>query len=548
MHFPSRHWLLSLLFVAFTAAPVAAQDAQPQMARGVVFNDMNGDGVQGPSDKGIPNVRVSNQREVVLTDEEGRYELPVTDDTIIFVVKPVGRYPLMKNGLPQFYYIHKPAGSPPSKYPGVAPTGPLPESVDFPLHQRWQTAESTLNVLVFGDTQSRDVKEVDYLAHKVVEEIAGQKTAHVYRTADEREFSYETPRAKFGVTLGDVAFDNLSVYEPQNETLSTLRMPWYNVRGNHDTNYDAKEDRYTDETFERVFGPTYYSFDYHNVHFVVLDDIEWTYDENGKGKYRGGFGEQQLEWLKNDLAFVPKDRMVVLMMHIPIYATHDREDLYRLIEDRPNCVSFSAHTHTHEHHFLTEDDGWRGEKPHHHIVHGTACGSWWGGRPDEYGIPNAMMSDGTPQGYSHLKFIGDEASLRYRVAGRPESFQMAIHAPELVAPGEQADILANVFNSSERSTVEMRIDHAREWTPMEKVAVEDPAFVAAVELDKSLPEKPWRNLPNPHVCTHMWKGSLPTDLAPGTHVIYIRATGEHDPTGRLQEPYHYGRRLIRVSE
>ena len=78
----------------------------------------------------------------------------------------------MKNRLPRFYYIHKPHGSPEGlKYAGIAPTGPLPASIDFPLTE--QPEPDTFKALVFGDTQPYNMQEIEWLAHDVVEEIIG---------------------------------------------------------------------------------------------------------------------------------------------------------------------------------------------------------------------------------------------------------------------------------------------------------------------------------------------------------------------------------------
>jgi len=56
----------------------------------VVFHDRNRNGVRDAGEPGVPNVLVSNQREVVKTDAQGRYRLPVDDDTVLFVIKPRG--------------------------------------------------------------------------------------------------------------------------------------------------------------------------------------------------------------------------------------------------------------------------------------------------------------------------------------------------------------------------------------------------------------------------------------------------------------------------
>ena len=104
-------------------------------ASGVVFHDRNRNGERDAFDFGVRGVAVSNGLDVVLTDWRGRYRLAVGDDTIVFVIKPGGwATPLDENGIPRFYYNHKPQGSPTDlAYPGVSPTGPLPDLILFIL-------------------------------------------------------------------------------------------------------------------------------------------------------------------------------------------------------------------------------------------------------------------------------------------------------------------------------------------------------------------------------------------------------------------------------
>lgn len=484
----------------------AAQEETPPTATGVVFHDANGNGVKDEDEKPLSGIRVSNGREIVETDNRGRYELPLDDDTILFVIKPRGwRTPISEHQLPRFYYVHKPKGSPNFKYDGVDPTGPLPDSVDFPLYP--QDEPDTFKALMFGDPQPRNQKEIDYMAHDLIEELIGTD-------------------ASFGVTLGDIVFDDLSLFESQAKTIALLGIPWYNVIGNHDINYDAKHDHHSDETFERVFGPSYYSFDYGPVHFLVLDDIEWLVNEDGKGRYRGGLGEEQMAFIRNDLEMIPEDQLVVLMMHIPLVEVNDRQELYRLIEKRPFCMSISAHKHVHQHRYITKEDGWRGPEPHHHVINVTVSGSWWEGAPDERGIPHTIMADGAPNGYSIMSFDGHEYSLEFRAAGRPKSYQMQIHAPEAVATEEleETTVYANVFNGSKKTRVEMRLGETGEWTPMKKTNEPDPTFVEVADREKELGETPWRNLPSPKNSSHLWKANLPAGAKPGTYWIHFRAT------------------------
>ena len=53
-------------------------------ATGRVFIDSNKNGVLDTAEQGIEGVRVSNGINVVTTDEEGRYILPVDEQSIIF--------------------------------------------------------------------------------------------------------------------------------------------------------------------------------------------------------------------------------------------------------------------------------------------------------------------------------------------------------------------------------------------------------------------------------------------------------------------------------
>ena len=299
---------------------------------------------------------------------------------------------------------------------------------------------------MFGDPQPRNQEEVDYISHDVVEDLIGTD-------------------ASFGVTLGDIVFDDLDMFGPQAHVISTLGIPWYNVVGNHDLNFDSKDDLHSDETFERHFGPNYYSFDYGPVHFLVLDDVRWYVDgEHPNGTYRGGLGEEQMAFVRRDLQLIPENQLVVLMMHIPLIDVADRHELYRLIEKRPFCMSISAHTHTHEHRYITKEDGWRGPQPHHHIVNVTVSGNWWQGAPDERGIPHATMRDGAPNGYSVLSFDGHEYKMEFQAAGRPADYQMEITLPEVVSPQQLSStfVYANVFNADRNAKVEYRINKS-DW-------------------------------------------------------------------------------------
>lgn len=487
------------------AQSVMAAETGPA-AQGYVFEDLDHDRIRDPGERGISGVRVSDQNQIVVTDSKGFWSMPAEEDedTAYFVIKPRGwRTPVLDNQLPVFYYLHKPKGSPASKYAGVPPTGPLPKSIDFPLYPSKEPTK--FEALFFGDTQPRNVREVEYIRYDVVEPIVGKT------------------QARFGVTLGDIVFDDLSVFEPMVNTIALLGIPWYNVIGNHDMNYDAPNDELSDETFERWFGPNYYSFDHGPVHFVVLDNVEWRLNtETKRGAYSGKFGEKQLKWLALDLSLVPKNHLVVFTMHIPLTGTSDRAEFFKLIEDRSYTLSVAAHTHYQEHIFFKDKDGFKGKHEHHHVVNVTACGSWWEGAPDEFGIPHTTMRCGAPNGYAVFRFDGNQYSIDFRAARRRESYQMEIHAPDSIEASiaKGTAIYVNVFGGSERSKVEIRYGDGP-WIPMEKVAEPDPAYVKMFERDKEL-KAPYIPLPAPIASPHLWKSAINVSPEKGMLPIHVR--------------------------
>lgn len=470
-------------------------------ARGFVFEDANGNGVRDRGERGLGAVLVSNGVDFVRTDSQGAWKLASTDDTIFFVIKPRGwMTPVDREQLPKFYYVHKPNGSPKLKYGGVAPTGPLPASIDFPLRRNREP--DRFKALFFGDTQSRDLRELKYLTDTLITRI-------------------DKEDAKFGVTLGDILFDDLSIFQQHNEAIALIGIPWYNVLGNHDIDYDAPHDEQSDETFERFYGPPYYSFDYGKVHFVVLDDVWWMPADR---RYKASVGPKQMAWLKKDLEFVPPDRLVVIMMHIPLNEVEEKRTILSLLSERPYSLSVAAHTHFQEHRFFGKADGFTRPEPHHHVVNVTTCGSWWSGKPDEYGVPHSTMRDGAPRGHSVFTFDGTSYTIAYRATGRAPDYQMNIFAPEAVKADDLkgTEILANVFAGSERSITEFRLGAEGKWLPMRRVPVKDPAYVKMVSEAAQL-QRPYRPLAGAIDSPHIWRGLLPATNLRGVQPIHIRS-------------------------
>jgi hypothetical protein len=518
--------LLLLLFFGISA--VNSQN----IATGFIYRDINYNSRKERGEPGIEKVAVSNGREVVLSDKDGKYEIPVGDDNIIFVVKPSGySIPVNAHNQPQFYYIHKTHGSPELNYSGVSATGKLPKSIDFGLFP--DTLAENFTMLVFGDPQPYTGKEMEYFYKGIVSELKG------------------IDNVEFGLSLGDLVGDDLELFQPYRDAVKAVGVPWYNLMGNHDMNFDAKADSLSDETFERHFGPANYSFNHGKVHFIVLDDILYPDPRDGDG-YWGGFREDQLAFVKNDLQYVPKDHLIVLAFHIPLkegesgdsFRDSDREKLFGLLKEYPHTLSLSAHTHIQNQYFFGPEDGWQQERRHHEYNVGTTSGDWYGGHFNEAGVPVSTMRDGTPKGYAFLSFEGNQYSVRYKVAGESDDYQLNMYAPKVLPQNEwlSAPLVVNFFMGSEQDSVFYRIDE-REWQPMVFVQTYDPSYIYMMQewdfVDELLPGK---RPSNPSESTHLWMGRFNNHLEEGNHTIEVKATDMFGQEYRATKGYRIVKR------
>src|SRR5262249_49642130 len=156
----------------------------------------------------------------------------------IFVIKPSG-YAVPADAatrLPRFSYIYQPEGTPQNLdflYPGLKPSGPLPKSVDFALTKA--NEPSRFDAVLFADPQPESQAEIDFIREDVAEGLIGIEPA-------------------FGITAGDIMFDDLSLYGRYNRIIGQTGLSWWNIPGNHDLNFEAPSARFSRETYKRVFG------------------------------------------------------------------------------------------------------------------------------------------------------------------------------------------------------------------------------------------------------------------------------------------------------
>ncbi len=390
-----------------------------QTARGTVFEDLNRNGRRDAGEPGVPGALVSNGRDVAAVDAAGRYELPARDDMAVFVIQPSGfQVPHDADWTPQFSYQHKPAGSPKRlRFGGLAPTGPLPEAINFPLVRAGDANDFRCAVL--GDTQTYSNQGVSYFRDSVVDDLLDLPPS-------------EQVDCLFAV--GDVMGDDLGLIPRMAEVMSPVRAPQWWVHGNHDFDFDADVDADSSDSWRRLYGPNYYAFEIGDVLFIALDNVvypcvgkdaetpgrEFCLTDERK-RYNGRITDDQLTFVENLLALTDESKLVVVGHHIPFvsfvdhmasaHQTDNVASLYALLEGR-KALSLSGHTHTTEN--LSPGDSFAGwaemvgveALPFRHIIAGAGSGAWYNGDFDTFGVPMALQRLGAPRGWLDLHFDG----------------------------------------------------------------------------------------------------------------------------------------------
>ena len=150
---------------------------------------------------------------------------------------------------------------------------------------------------------------------------------------------------------------------------------------------------------------------------------------------------EQLAWLRADLSFVPKQKMVILCYHIPLRSGTARNmaAVKALLSEYAEAHLMAAHTHYNENFINTDADG--GLYEH---IHGAPCGVFW---------HSALNGDGTPNGYAVYDVEGAAITdWRYKSSLHDESFQIRLHRggdthSGFTYPYTPKTVIANVWNA-----------------------------------------------------------------------------------------------------
>ncbi|MCB0689025.1 MAG: calcineurin-like phosphoesterase C-terminal domain-containing protein, partial [Saprospiraceae bacterium] len=502
------------------------------IARGKVYLDANGNGTYDDGESGLAGIKVSNGRDVIKTDHLGKYTIKLPPESTLFITKPSG-YSVPANDvqLPQFYYHYYPEGTPDIakwKWPVIDPTGPLPDEINFALIST--DTFRHFKAMGFADPQTTNNEELDMMRKDIIDIL------------------FENPyEASFGLVAGDVVNDNLALYKRHNLLMSKIGIPIWNVPGNHDINGESPNYTYATQSYKSVFGPDYYSFDYGMAHFLALNNVGFQGKGNG---YIGHIDEKQLAWIKNDLADVPDDHLIVIITHIPLitYAsdhsfsdginTTNFKDLLEILKRFNHLYTISGHDTSNSWKVQVDHKhGWYGRPFIAHTLAEVRGAGWKVGPRDDRGVNNATMEDGNPNGFYLLHFQKNEVKPQFISADGDPNDRLRVLLDPPLKDADDDDILnkyplgldrgklredtyviVNFFDGGERDVVKLSIDDGA-LMPMIYQERVDPYME---RLYKEHKLDAYKNLEK---SGHIWEFKLP-NLAPGLHSIKVSATDE----------------------
>lgn len=339
----------------------------------------------------IANVAVTDGFTIVTTDSKGYYSMKVSSDCWFVYISLPSEYevPINEYGQPGFYQrYHKSV-----------------RQYDFTLTPLAEGKEKEFALFVLGDPQVSSQESLDRFNKESVTSIK----RHCDELASKGISSY-------GICLGDIIANSgkrncewLRDDMRDGFSIDHTGIPVFQVMGNHDYTYCntsnpllLDDDTSTinlkaQRNHEEIFGPVDYSFNRGDVHIIGMKDMIYT--SATTGTFTTGFTEEQYRWLKQDLALVPKDKAVVLCVHVPLFAQSDRyiREVQALLNQFNDVHIISGHLHiiqNYEH----EKNGLSTTKIFEHNAI-ALCGAWWSAN---------IGGDGTPNGFE--VFIGGNDS------------------------------------------------------------------------------------------------------------------------------------------
>lgn len=369
----------------------------------------------------VKDVVVSDGVLVTTTDDSGRYYLASKRKYgYVFISVPSGYKVAVNRTIPQFF----------RNFTSTSYT-------DYEVNSFILTPENNTrhNMTVFTDT---------HLAA---------------RTNDLRQFesSFKTDLRKqaeeckaagvpmYCLTLGDLAWDEYwynNSYSLENyaQTMADLDIPIYNIVGNHDNDPYVADDFGAEAAFRKWIGPTYYSFNIGDIHYILMDNTLFSNKGGAPGiignvqDYKEGFTADQLKWLKSDLSHVPAGTTVFFGTHIAYTGRPSQQTdgsfkygFSMPADYRTQLSSLFAQYKVHYvsgHNHISYTNRLSDRLMEHNIV--GVCGTWWWtGYYSNYKCN--LCRDGAPMGSKVFEIDGSDVKWQLRSMDHGPSYQFRVY-------------------------------------------------------------------------------------------------------------------------
>lgn len=446
--------------------------------------------------EGVPGVVVSDGVEVTVTDNEGIYYLPsAKQNKFVFISLP-GNYEIAaSDNIPQFF--KRLAG------------GTSVEQNDFALVRADNNDHVVLAMTDWHLANRND--DLSQFSNGFLPDVNATITA--YAAAGKKVY---------GVAMGDMTWDaywyeNNFRLENYLVEMKKINCHMFNMMGNHDNDPYVQGDIPPETPFRELIGPTYYSFNLGQIHYVILDDIQYINTGGAQGvigdrSYSDIVVSAQTAWLAKDLAAITdKSTPVVIFIHSPLYGNptlnasgeqvntvvlNNGSAIRSLVQDFGNVHFVSGHTHIN----YTVDAGAV-------IEHNTAAVSatwWWTGKTGY--ANNHICRDGSPGGYGVWEMSGKGVKWHYKSMGKPANYQfrsydlnrvaitaaafapnstdaaLAEYAGEYAAQNPVNDVLINIWGYDPEWTVE--VTESGTSLAVERVTAKDPLHIISYEAKR----------------------------------------------------------------
>ena len=415
-----------------------------------------------------------------LTDEEGKpmEGVVVSDGFTCVKTDSIGRYKLLTNKDSRFVYYTIPDYCEVLTHSETDRTALFYQPIvskrktyNFTLHRLPHGKEKNYRLIVFGDPQVTNAfnpyftgPNDDPVKKTDLERFTEETMTDVKETIGNLPAGTPVYALSMGDNVQYYGGYNASLEEGIRKAMGSSKARVFSVIGNHDQDNNPLYKR----KWEDSFGPSDYSFDRGDVHYVCFNNVHFF---RGMSYYQPGeLMESQLKWLRQDLALADKSKKLIVSYHIPLtFGTRpskNAEPLNITTEEGHYSSSilstilkeakafkggyelFCGHTHF----AINHEINFHGQRVLEHC-HAAACGNIWQSNINICGTPNgyyvySIDENRLTNAYYKGTFWPAERQMSLFYANT--NFNGESYATDWSLPHNEKVVVANVFNADSR--------------------------------------------------------------------------------------------------